>query len=211
VPTLNLTKATWIYGGIGLSVVVLILLASFSGCNQIDFSNIKYGFKSFDITVKRDSRDSDREKSGFGAKGGKNASDPEELVDNTRPERQANAARANAFLEFAVRDYYNGNYDEALRRLNRAKEHNPANYTLFRLSGQIFFEQNLYRKAFNDWMRAMQLPNDDRSMGRDLDVVKRLIRYSRNEIDRLQRVINLHPGDRIAEAKLHELEQQMSE
>ena len=199
-------KANWKYYAGGGTVLLVVLGILYYLYHRINFSNIKIGFTTFDATAKKEGGDQR-----FPMRPGRNATDPEELVDNTRPERQAGVARAIAFYEFAVRDYYNGNFDEALRRLDRAKMHNPANYNVFRLSGQIQFERGQYRKAFNEWMRAVQLPNDDRTMERDLDVVKRLIRYSRNEIDRLQHFINLHPGDRVAEAKLRELEEQMNE
>jgi len=46
---------------------------------------------------------------------------------------------------------------------------------------------------------------------RDLDVLKRLIRYARNEIDRLQRQIFRNPDDALSAAKLRELEKQVGD
>lgn len=117
--------------------------------------------------------------------------------------------RAKLYVDSATKDYYLGSYEDALRRLERAKIHDPANYSIFKLSGQIFFEKNKLRKAFNDWERATQLPHDDRTITRNLDVVRRLIRYSRNEIDRLQRSVHKDPNNVIARARLRELEDQM--
>jgi len=126
-------------------------------------------------------------------------------------EKYLNESRAKQYVESAVNDYYQGSYEDALRRLDRARIYDPTNYSIFKLSGQIFFERSKFRKAFNDWERANQLPNDDRTISRDLDVLKRLIRYSRTEIDRLQRTINKEPENRVARARLKELEEQMRE
>ncbi|MFZ2960874.1 MAG: hypothetical protein WA705_28685 [Candidatus Ozemobacteraceae bacterium] len=191
---------------VGIILVILLggLFFSFIGCSPLDFSTIKYGFGPLAGGKKSSERRPSASQQPQNGKG--TSSETQKIIDNTRPEREPNAARASSFLASAIHDYYNGSYPEALRRLERAKWHNPANYSLFRLSGQIFFEQSRYRKAFNDWMRATQLANDDRTMERDLDVVKRLIRFSRSEIDRLQRNVNEHPEDRISAAKLRELE-----
>ncbi|MBF0502843.1 MAG: hypothetical protein HQM09_22100 [Candidatus Riflebacteria bacterium] len=210
-------RKRWIIVGIVVLALIVGLIVWFGGCSPLDFSTIKYGFGPLaggkaapgTLLLPPDAKPMSGAGSGGRRSGG--ASETEDVVDNTRPERQPNVARANQFLDSATLDYYKGSYDEALRRLERAKWHNSTNYSLFRLSGQIFFEQSQYRKAFNDWMRATQLPNDDRSIARDLDVVKRLIRYSRNEIDRLQRDVNLHPTDRVSEAKLRELELRLKE
>ena len=117
--------------------------------------------------------------------------------------------RATEFLQTATHDYYSGNFSEALRRLERAKWHNPYSHSVFRLSGQIYFEQNRFRKAFDDWSRAVQLPNDDAMMSRDFDVLKKILRYNRNEMDRLQRHLNKKPEDRISIEQLRELDLQM--
>ena len=126
-------------------------------------------------------------------------------------DKHVNVSRAKQYVESAISDYYQGSYDEALRRLDRARIYDPSNFSIFKLSGQIFFEKSKYRKAFNDWERANQLPNDDRTITRDIDVLKRLIRYSRNEIDRLNRTLNSEPDNRLARARLKELEEQMRE
>jgi len=126
-------------------------------------------------------------------------------------DKHVNETRAKQYIESATTDYYQGSYEEALRRLDRARIYDPSNFSIFKLSGQIFFEKSKYRKAFNDWERANQLPNDDRTITRDIDVLKRLIRYSRTEIDRLNRTLNVQPDDRVARARLKELEEQMRE
>lgn len=143
---------------------------------------------------------------------------PSALATETEPlekiqarDKYLNESRAKQYVESATSDYYQGSYEDALRRLDRARIYDPSNYSIFKLSGQIFFEKSKFRKAFNDWERANQLPNDDRTISRDLDVLKRLIRYSRTEIDKLQRTINKDPNNRIARARLKELEEQMRE
>ncbi|KAF1083076.1 MAG: hypothetical protein GQF41_0843 [Candidatus Rifleibacterium amylolyticum] len=137
------------------------------------------------------------------------ASGPEALAAIQSRNKYLNESRAREYVESATTDYYHGSYEEALRRLERARIYDPSNYSIFKLSGQIFFEKNKLRKAFNDWERANQLPNDDRTIARDLDVLRRLIRYSRTEMDRLQRTVNRDPDNRIARARLRELEEQM--
>lgn len=119
--------------------------------------------------------------------------------------------RAQEYLNTAVNDYFQGQLQDALLRLERAKWHNPYNYGVFRLSGQIFLEMNQYRRAFNDWSRATQLPNDDRFLKTDFDVLKRVLRYNRQEMDRLQRRVNRDPDDLVAREQLKELELQMQE
>ncbi|PKL48133.1 MAG: hypothetical protein CVV42_10770 [Candidatus Riflebacteria bacterium HGW-Riflebacteria-2] len=137
------------------------------------------------------------------------ASGSEGLAAIQSRNKYLNESRAREYVESATTDYYHGSYEEALRRLERARIYDPSNYSIFKLSGQIFFEKNKLRKAFNDWERANQLPNDDRTIARDLDVLRRLIRYSRTEMDRLQRTVNREPDNRIARARLRELEEQM--
>ena len=137
------------------------------------------------------------------------ASGPEALELIQTRKKYVNESRARQYVESATNDYYQGSYEEALRRLERARIYDPSNYSIFKLSGQIFFEKNKFRKAFNDWERANQLPNDDRTISRDLDVLRRLIRYSRTEMDRLQRTVNKEPDNRVARARLKELEEQM--
>ena len=95
--------------------------------------------------------------------------------------------------------------------MERAKCYDPKNFAVFKLSGQIFFERSRYRCAFNDWARASQLPNDDQTILRDLDVLKRLIRYCRTEIDRLQRLVHRNPTDSLSAARLMELEGKLEE
>ncbi|HNV70290.1 MAG TPA: hypothetical protein PKO06_11375 [Candidatus Ozemobacteraceae bacterium] len=120
-------------------------------------------------------------------------------------------ARAQEYLTTATNDYFQGQLQDALLRLERAKWHNPYNYGVFRLSGQIFLELNQYRKAFNDWSRAAQLPNDDQYLKDDYNVLKRVLTYNRQEMDRLQRRVNRNPDDLVAKEHLKELELQMQE
>ena len=81
----------------------------------------------------------------------KSASETAALEELERErERYVNESRARMFVESATNDYYKGSYEEALRRLDRARIYDPCNFSAFKLSGQIFFEHNKYRKAFND-------------------------------------------------------------
>jgi len=183
-------------GTIGISV----LLFYFSGCSNFDFSNLKYGLTP--------STEGGQKLSGAKEK----KSEREKWVEIAENREQMDKeGRAKAYVETAIRDYYNGSYEEALKRLERAKLYDPSSYEALRLSGQILFEKSFYRKAFNDWSRATQIPNDDQKISRDIDVLKRLLRYSRNEMDRLQRTIYRHPQDRVAVEKLKELQAKMAE
>lgn len=185
------------FGGAGIMTISCLLLY-FAGCTSFDFSKMKLGLSP--IYTEEPAKEKDlKEKS------------TEEAFDPNLRERSHTQGRARAYVDEAIHDYYNGSYEEALRRLERAKQFDPGNYEALRLSGQIQFEQNSYRKAFNDWSRATQLPNDDREMTRDMDVLKRVIRYCRVEIDRLQRTVNTHPNDRIATEKLKELQSRMQD
>ncbi|MBI3037883.1 hypothetical protein HYY75_02370 [bacterium] len=128
----------------------------------------------------------------------------EERIDQAQKDR-----RANFYFQAATIDYFKKDFDEALRHLDRSKFYNPNNYSAFKLSGQIFFERNQFKKAFDDWSRALQLPNGDQSILRDVNTLKKLIRHARNEIDRLKKSVFLKPDDLVARAKLKELESQM--
>jgi tetratricopeptide (TPR) repeat protein len=185
------------YGGIiALLLVVGYFASEFPKSSSIDFTNIRNKL----------------------AAGVFNEPPPPSQVatstaDPAQAERQQHidTTRAREYLESATNDYYHGSYEEALRRLDRAKIYDPTNYTIFKLSGQIFFEKNKFRKAFNNWERAAQLPHNDRTISRDVDVLKRLLRYSRNEVDQLQRTLNKDPNNRLVRARLKELEEQLRE
>ena len=186
---------------IGLLIALLLfagyMISEVPRSTAIDFSSVRRNLGS---TAARDPvPDPDEEL----------ASSPEGLAAIQSRNKYLNESRAREYVESATSDYYHGSYEEALRRLERARIYDPSNYSIFKLSGQIFFEKNKLRKAFNDWERANQLPNDDRTIARDLDVLRRLIRYSRTEMDRLQRTVNREPDNRIARARLRELEEQM--
>jgi len=188
-----------IWSTLGYIVLTLTLIGTvvvmIPSCMTVDFTYIKMGLKPVTSGAKVEIATSSLE-----------ADYPEKTRDLV-----LSANRARTYLTSATRDYYNGSYDDALRRLERAKWYDPTNFGIFKLSGQIFFERSRYRKAFNDWARATQLPNDDQLITRDIDVLKRLIRYGRNEIDRLQQSINRNPDDEISIAKLHDLEEQLHE
>lgn len=143
----------------------------------------------------------------------KNASETIQLEKKAQEERKkyVNESRARMIVESATLDYYRGSYDDALRRLERARLYDPCNFSAFKLSGQIFFEHNKYRKAFNNWERANELPNDDKTIARDLDVLRKLLRYSRSEIDKLRHTVNTKPEDKIAQARLKELEERVED
>lgn len=132
-----------------------------------------------------------------------------ELAEQAERNKYVNESRARMFVESATNDYYHGDYEESLRRLERAKLYDPCNFSIFRLSGQIFFEKNQYRKAFNDLERANSLPNDDKTIARDLDVLRKLLRYSRSEIDSLRHIVHKEPENKIAGARLKELEERV--
>lgn len=187
------------YGGIiALILIATFFITEFPSSSNIDFSRIRDRLSS--------------------AVGHQTATVEDQIATETiTPENYQkrqdylDATRAQNYVETATSDYYQGSHEDALRRLERAKIHDPTNYSIFKLSGQIFFEKNKFRKAFNNWERATQLPNNDKTISRDIDVLKRLLRYSRNEIDRLQRTLNREPRNRLVRARLKELEEQMQE
>lgn len=187
-------------------VALLLFLAAgyyvseIPGASSVDFSTMRKNLESLGIRTEAPSTEI--------ASLTDNLDTPE--ADEKR-NREVDESRARLYVQSATNDYYRGSYEEALRRLDRAKIYDPSNCSIFKLSGQIFFEKNNIRKAFNDLERANQLPNDDNTISRNLDVLKRLIRYSRTEIDRLQRTLNKEPDDRVARARLKELEEQMRE
>jgi len=186
---------------IGLLIALLLfagyMISEVPHSTAIDFSSVRRNLGSTAARTPETSLDEDI------------ASGSEALAAIQSRNKYLNETRAREYVESATTDYYHGSYEEALRRLERARIYDPSNYSIFKLSGQIFFEKNKLRKAFNDWERANQLPNDDRTIARDLDVLRRLIRYSRTEMDRLQRTVNRDPDNRIARARLRELEEQM--
>ncbi len=180
-------------------VIALVLLGGMAfvipSCTTIDFTYIKQGLKPLTFEPKVEL-----------ASGPIGSDYPEKSRDLVM-----NANRANSYLASAKRDYFNARYDEALRRIERGKWYDSSNFALFKLAGQIYFERSQFRKAYDEWMLATLLPNDDQLIARDLDVLKRLIRYTRNEIDRLQRQVFRNPGDVLSAAKLRELEKQVGD
>lgn len=175
--------------------VIGALAVIIPSCTTIDFTYIKHGLKPMTFEPKVEL-----------------ASGPigSDYPDKSR-DLVLSGTRASAYLAAARRDFYKGNFDDAHRRLDRARWYDPTNFGIFKLSGQIYFEQSQFRKAYDEWMLATLLPNDDQLIERDLDVLKRLIRYARNEIDRLRRQVYRNPDDELSAAKLIELEKQMGE
>lgn len=135
-----------------------------------------------------------------------------DVEDAKSAERQLyiNRNRARDYLETARNDYYHGRFDLALERLNRAKHFDSSNYLIFRLSGQIHFERGNLRRTFEEWELAEQLPHQDPVISRDVDMIRRLLRFNREEIDNLQRHVHKNPSDAAARARLRELRDQMS-
>ncbi len=172
---------------------VILLLAFGSGCNSLDFSKIR-----FFTTPKLHGVVS------------RPVSTASATVDMPARANLAVRERSDYYVDSARKDYFKGAYDEALAQLDRAKFHNPHNYGAHRLSGQIYFELENYYKAFDNWSRASQLPNDDEKINRDMTVLKQVIRYSRQEIIELKTRVNRNPNDRVALAQLEELERKMS-
>ena len=192
-----------IIGAILLLLAVAYFFSSIPSATSIDFGTMRKNLASFGIRTEIEEPPQIASTS--------KTIEEEVAARNEERDKHVNESRARQYVESAINDYYQGSYEEALRRLDRARIYDPSNFSIFNLSGQIFFEKNKFRKAFNDWERANQLPNDDRTINRDLDVLKRLIRYSRNEIDRLNRTLNREPDNQVAKARLKELEEQMRE
>ncbi len=192
-----------IIGAILLLLAVAYFFSSIPSATSIDFGTMRKNLASFGIRTEIEEPPQIASTS--------KTIEEEVAARNEERDKHVNESRARQYVESAINDYYQGSYEEALRRLDRARIYDPSNFSIFKLSGQIFFEKNKFRKAFNDWERANQLPNDDRTINRDLDVLKRLIRYSRNEIDRLNRTLNREPDNQVAKARLKELEEQMRE
>lgn len=120
-------------------------------------------------------------------------------------------SRARIYVESAISDYHRENYSEAFRRLERAQSYDPGNYLAARLSAQINLELRRYKRAYDDLERARQIPNEDDTVARDLDVLRKIMRYTRSEIDILQRHVHKNPGDALASARLEELYDQMKD
>ena len=194
---------------IAIAIVVLfVFIASLPNTTSIDFAIMRRSLTNYGIR-QRNTEDTSNDLSSPTAL---TASETEKLKEQQRErKRYVNESRARMFVESATNDYYKGSYDEALRRLDRAGLYDPCNFSAFKLRGQIFFEHNLYRKAFNNLERANQLPNDDKTLARDLDVLRKLLRYSRNEIDQLRQTVNENPDNKVAKARLKELEERIQD
>lgn len=119
--------------------------------------------------------------------------------------------RSREYTEQALMDYYRGNFKEAFRRVDRAISYDNANYVAARLRAQLNLELRNYTRAYFDLERARQIPNEDSTLERDMNVLKRLIRYTRIEVENLQRYVHANPNDLIASARLEELYDQIKE
>ncbi|MBQ2593124.1 MAG: hypothetical protein II567_07575 [Candidatus Riflebacteria bacterium] len=194
-----------------IAVVIIALfafIASLPNTTSIDFAIMRRSLSNYGIRQ----RNVDETTKGEMSSKAMTASEAKKLEEQEKErKRYINESRARMFVESATNDYYKGSYDEALRRLDRAGIYDPCNFSAFKLRGQIFFEHNLYRKAFNNLERANQLPNDDKTIARDLDVLRKLLRYSRNEIDQLRQTVNENPDNKVAKARLKELEERIQD
>lgn len=185
------------------TIVIIIFIYHLPNSTSIDFTILRKSLNTYGSRQRTNENVPTKEKS---------ASETAALEELEKErERYVNESRARMFVESATNDYYKGSYEEALRRLNRARIYDPCNFSAFKLSGQIFFENNQYRKAFNDLERANQLPNDDKTLARDLDVLKKLLRHSRSEIDKLRHTVNTNPDNKVAKARLKELEERVQD
>ena len=185
------------------TIVIFIFIYHLPSSTSIDFTILRKSLNTYGSRQRTNENVPTKEKS---------ASETAALEELEKErERYVNESRARMFVESATNDYYKGSYEEALRRLNRARIYDPCNFSAFKLSGQIFFENNQYRKAFNDLERANQLPNDDKTLARDLDVLKKLLRHSRSEIDKLRHTVNTNPDNKVAKARLKELEERVQD
>ena len=194
-----------------IAVVIIALfafIASLPNTTSIDFAIMRRSLSNYGIR-QRNVDETAKEEISLKPM---TASEAKKLEQQEKErKRYINESRARMFVESATNDYYKGSYDEALRRLDRAGIYDPCNFSAFKLRGQIFFVHNLYRKAFNNLERANQLPNDDKTIARDLDVLRKLLRYSRNEIDQLRQTVNENPDNKVAKARLKELEERIQD
>ena len=194
-----------------IAVVIIALfafIASLPNTTSIDFAIMRRSLSNYGIR-QRNVDETAKEEISLKPM---TASEAKKLEQQEKErKRYINESRARMFVESATNDYYKGSYDEALRRLDRAGIYDPCKFSAFKLRGQIFFEHNLYRKAFNNLERANQLPNDDKTIARDLDVLRKLLRYSRNEIDQLRQTVNENPDNKVAKARLKELEERIQD
>ncbi len=189
-------------------IAFFAFIASLPNTTSIDFAIMRRSLSNYGIRQ----RNVDETTKGEMSSKAMTASEAKKLEQQEKErKRYINESRARMFVESATNDYYKGSYDEALRRLDRAGIYDPCNFSAFKLRGQIFFEHNLYRKAFNNLERANQLPNDDKTIARDLDVLRKLLRYSRNEIDQLRQTVNENPDNKVAKARLKELEERIQD
>ena len=191
-----------------LAVIYLfVFIASLPDSTSIDFAILRQSLSSYGSRERN--KNINIKESDNSPKSASETAALEELQNERM--KYINESRARMYVESATNDYYKGSYDEALRRLNRALIYDPHNFTAFKLSGQIFFENNQYRKAFNNLAMANQISNDDKTLERDLDVLRKLLRYNRLEIDKLRHTVNTNPSNKLAKARLKELEERIQE
>ncbi len=113
--------------------------------------------------------------------------------------------RSEAYFKVAKEDYYHERFDDAMLRLERAVSLDPSNYEAFRLMGQIRFEERKFRQAFNYYSRALEIPNDDPYILRDLNMLKKLLHFHEIELVEL-RSRNRASYDPVVAAEIKALE-----
>lgn len=209
----NFSKKFWKAFRITLIIIpliaILIYILSLPNITSVDFATLRDNISNYGL--KQDKKDGGFASSGMGGMP-QTASETEELrKQQEERSKYVSENRASMFVESATEDYHHGDYEEALRRLERALLYDQTNFTAFKLMGQIYFEHNQYRKAFNSWEKANQIPHDDKTLARDLEVLRKLLRYSRKEIDALRHKVNLDPSDLISNARLQELEERVKD
>ena len=198
-------KKTVLWSVIGLFSFIILTLLLYLGhkvpvATSVDFSSIRKNL-------------SNQNYNNYGTNNNNSNSQIQSVTsDNAFHAQRAsyvNQSRARFYVDDALMDYYKGDFSEAIRRVERAKSYDPTNFSALRLSAQIYLDQRKYRKAYEDLERAKQIPNEDETLARDLDIVRKLIRYTRSDTDRLKRYTYHNPEDKIAVARLNELIEQM--
>ena len=190
-------------------IILFIYLLSLPDITSVDFATLRENISNHGIKQERrgikDSQDVIVNRN-------LTASETEKLKKQEEERtKYINENWADLFVESALEDYYHGDYEEAERRLGRAVIYDANNFSALKLRGQIYFEHNYYRKAYNCWEKANSIPNDDKTLARDLEVLRKLLRYSRKELDELRHKVYIEPNNKIAQALLAELEDRLKD
>ena len=190
-----------------LIIAIFIFLIYLPNVTSVDFATLRENISNYGIK-QTSSNNTKNVMTGIP----QTASETEKLkkIQEERS-KYVSESRASVFVESAMNDYYKGEYKDAIRRLERAIIYDPSNYIAYKLCGQIYFEHNQYRKAYNMLEKANQFPNDDKTLARDIEVLRKLLRYSRNEIDTLRHTVHKNPNNKLALAQLKELEERVQE